>query len=428
MTLQHWSPLRWHLGLTGVMAFASAAMGSYLLLSSGSSSVMIKPRHRSLPALQNQVSDASAVRQQHETITHQIKATQTSLDTQKKTLGDLMEKSIKEEARMKAMSALLPEEIKLQDFQKNPPAWQDLELPKADERIIIEVWLNPKDDQTLRSAITLMDQRKSKLQQDKINTEKGATMKAGERLAMLKSLQQQINTNHQILVASLDISSLSSSEAKTLMEAIRGLLSSGVMRALPGQNFTNTVGIELVWVPDGGFWIGKREVSKTAFDEVMKGNGLSAQSSGGSASGISWTDALQFCINLTKREQAADSTESHSSPKNSQYSLPYIAQWQLAQSHVADLSLENFSGGVNEWSMSKYDPSLNLKSSVASFAVRQSNWQYALSNDTADLLPPNMRSYSKSGTASKATGTAGNISIYNGQVGLRVILVPAKNL
>ncbi len=101
--------------------------------------------------------------------------------------------------------------------------------------------------------------------------------------------------------------------------------------AVPGDLFTNTVGMELVKV--GGYWAGKYTVTQKEYQQVMGSNPSAFPGETHPVDSVSWNDAMDFCAKLT-----AVSRESNDVPVGYYYTLPSESEWQ---SLVADASLKD---------------------------------------------------------------------------------------
>ncbi len=88
-------------------------------------------------------------------------------------------------------------------------------------------------------------QRASSGVENRTETEKGLT-----------AMRVKLVTDRENYLSMLVVDALSEAEIKTLLAKIKELFSGGI-RAVAGEDFTNSVGIEMVWVPEGGFWIGR---------------------------------------------------------------------------------------------------------------------------------------------------------------------------
>jgi formylglycine-generating enzyme required for sulfatase activity len=79
--------------------------------------------------------------------------------------------------------------------------------------------------------------------------------------------------------------------------------------------------MELVWVPergaDGGFWMGKYEVTQEQYEAVMGKNPSNFKGAKNPVETVSWNDATDFC---RKASQKTGGT----------CSLPSVAQWTYA--------------------------------------------------------------------------------------------------
>ncbi|HXR07443.1 MAG TPA: SUMF1/EgtB/PvdO family nonheme iron enzyme [Candidatus Acidoferrum sp.] len=106
----------------------------------------------------------------------------------------------------------------------------------------------------------------------------------------------------------------------------------------PPQLFTNSIGMEFVWVPDvvgGGAFVGKYEVTKPQYQKVMGGlpNGQALDNPNLPVTDVTFDQARQFCEKLSQQE-------------NKHYTLPTKQQWLSA----IGLSEENV---TNAWDILK---------------------------------------------------------------------------
>lgn len=102
---------------------------------------------------------------------------------------------------------------------------------------------------------------------------------------------------------------------------------------VPGAQFTNSVGMELVRI-SGGFWAGKFEVTQKEYQKVT-GSNPSAFSGDNKlpVDSVSWNDAVEFCRKLTEMD-----IKEKKLPEGYRYTLPTEDEWQ---SFAASASLED---------------------------------------------------------------------------------------
>ncbi len=123
-------------------------------------------------------------------------------------------------------------------------------------------------------------------------------------------------------------------DARQLRDNAKQKLSGGV----PPHLFTNSIGMEFVWVPDvfgGGAFVGKYEVTKPQYQKIMGGlpNGQALDNPNLPVTDVTFEQARQFCERLSQQE-------------NKHYALPTRQQWLSA----AGLSEENV---TNAWGILK---------------------------------------------------------------------------
>jgi formylglycine-generating enzyme required for sulfatase activity len=98
------------------------------------------------------------------------------------------------------------------------------------------------------------------------------------------------------------------------------------------ENFTNSLGMVMVWVPDG-YRVGQTEVTQDQFQQVMEANPSRFQDPRRPVESVTWTEGAEFCRRLTEKEQREEKL-----PKSYAYALPSEAQWE---SFVADATLKD---------------------------------------------------------------------------------------
>lgn len=102
-------------------------------------------------------------------------------------------------------------------------------------------------------------------------------------------------------------------------------------------SFKNSIGMELVWLEkasdQGGYWVGKYEVTQSEYEKVTGGNPAEFQGARRPVEKVSWNEAVDFCAKLTGLDSKAGKL-----PKGFAYALPAEKQWEY---FVADATLED---------------------------------------------------------------------------------------
>src|ERR1700722_4194524 len=106
----------------------------------------------------------------------------------------------------------------------------------------------------------------------------------------------------------------------------------------PEQNFTNSVGMELVQVP-GGFWAGKFEVTQKQFQKVMNSNPSAFSGETRPVDSITYDEAVEFCEKMTALD-----LKKKKLPAGYYYTLPTEDEWT---SLVSDASLDDAVTSLN---------------------------------------------------------------------------------
>lgn len=306
----------------------------------------------------------------------------------------------------------------LDDLRKKPPPWDKLgfDRQRPEDSKIIEVWVGPDitDDQ-VGQVVSILKAKKDAFTQQAANGANNRT----ETQKRFIALRDKLKTDGQNRLSMLVIDVIGDNEIQTLWAKIKELFSGGI-RAVAGENFINSVGMEMVWVPTGKFWMGKTEVTSSAYKAIM-GSGSGGDSP---AEGISWDRASKFCQNLSNQEEdppAPPSPNSKLRPLGTQYELPGVKQWRTARDAAGTLGMSGFSDGLSEWSSDTHASGLSQNYSFTQGVnvPVQSSWALAMNGNTAQPLPGAL-------TGSWVQTGKDRIVIWQGRLGFRVILIPAS--
>jgi formylglycine-generating enzyme required for sulfatase activity len=89
------------------------------------------------------------------------------------------------------------------------------------------------------------------------------------------------------------------------------------------KDFVAACGIDMVWIPDGGFWAGKYHVRQGEFETVAGYNPSTFRRPNRPVETISWDAAMAFCDKLNDYEKKAGKL-----PAGYHYTLPTESQWE----------------------------------------------------------------------------------------------------
>jgi hypothetical protein len=90
------------------------------------------------------------------------------------------------------------------------------------------------------------------------------------------------------------------------------------------KDFIAACGMPMVWIPDGGFWVGKYEFKQDDFEKVAGYNPSVFRRPDRPVESISWESAMAFIDKLNDYERKAGKL-----PSGYHYSLPKETQWDL---------------------------------------------------------------------------------------------------
>ncbi len=416
--------LRWQAILAaGLLLMCALISGLWLTSASAFGSHVATPPARRLPVRKTAGGDAGQASQaQRQSLQTERQEKTTQLSEQEKMLTQTEAKLSQALLVMQSKTGTKsPEEVAVEKLRDEPITWESLAPQKPDADELRRIF-NTEGADITKATNLLAASRKT--WQDQVQEAKTSGTKSKEqRIKSLKSMQQLFETKSSQAMIVLNMDDLVI--ADPLLDEVTKLLSTmtGGNRAIAGQNFINSVGMDMVWVEEGGFWIGKTEVTSAAYSAINGGGG----GDDSPKEGVSLISALGYCDSLTNREakepSAADTNRLHM-PVKAQYTLPGVKQWQLASGQAENLGLSGFSDGLSEWTKDQRSSGLTNSNTVA-FATPDPKWFIICRGDTVESLPPQTSgSIVRSGTATKASGTGGNVTMWTGRLGFRVILVP----
>ena len=88
------------------------------------------------------------------------------------------------------------------------------------------------------------------------------------------------------------------------------------------KDFVAASGLPMVWIPDGGYWVGKYEVRQSDFETVTGYNPSTFRQPGRPVETVSWESAQAYIAKLNDFEKKAGKI-----PAGFHYSLPKETQW-----------------------------------------------------------------------------------------------------
>ena len=187
-----------------------------------------------------------------------------------------------------------------------------------------------------------------------------------------------------------------------------------------GKNFTHSAGIEMVWVPDGKFWIGRGEVTQKQFHTVMA-DGLVGEDK--PVEGVSISQAKEFCRKLNEPEKAPEGKVTDAALGKAPaaiFMLPTIAQWQQAKVKSASLGLTGTEDALFEWTSNVHGDGLSRSFPQAPVIKKRIGKDYPVVMTLNG--PLTLESVTTSAVTIRATTKTA--VLWSGRLGFRVILIP----
>ncbi|WP_395740966.1 hypothetical protein [Prosthecobacter sp.] len=426
MNLLVLQPLRWHFLIAALLALLCACTAGVWLSTFRAVKVggPVLPPHRPLP-LQPKAADlGTQIQEQKARLLQDKKQAETQLMTKQEEWKQLQARvSTAQQKALAAGNDNSPEKQAVLKLREQQPRWVVLDLAPADAEALALVW-DSKSTQVDR-AIQILENSRQTWKGKGASAVSSSTTERQKRQTALTDLKTRFDKESLSASSDLNLDSILPEKIEPLLAKVRKIIETpGNNRAIAGVSFTNSAGMEMVWIPDGGFWLGRSEVTSAAYKAVKGTNG----GDDSPAEGISFIEAIEFCEALNKMETVDKPLLPASQkmrPANALYTLPTVKQWRIGRTQEETLGLKGFSNGLSEWSQDRQFSRLATK--AVSYVPTEPSWFIALNGGDAIALPPTAQgNITESGSATKATGQRGTITIWSGRLGLRVILVPKQ--
>ena len=429
--MQTFRIIPWQLGSAGLLAFITAVGGGYLMVAPAATKDVWVPESKTLLLPTSKDDGTAPLKEELNRLTLAQRQAEEKLNQLKIESAQLLKSREDQQAvirqQQESAGSPLPEEQALKTLVERPPDWQSLGLPEPELNLVASAWKAPASDQLQpeQEALALLEKNRTQVIQQAEQNQSGVQKTQEQRLMLLTTLKTNIKTKQTELLSSLDLSTLKDDEITSLKQAITSLMQ-GTLRAVPGKNFTNSVGMEMVWVPfkDTGFWIGKSEVKMDEFKQVLPAeSGNCTTDSEGLVYMVMFSEADKFCKVLTQNERNGEAlTSGQICPDGWAYQLPLSGHWNYARqtSNTQGLGLENLEDGVSE--LMADSANAGSKYRVVFGSSPNSHKSGNLNSGPKEI--PDARTFKKFGTDKNVTESS--LESFSGLVGFRVALLPAK--
>ena len=420
MNLLILEPLRLQIGTLAVLGTACAGLAGWWLTAPSQRhlAATLPAVARSLPHPSSTEPPAEAMLRQKTTAVQERQSLEKRRQQQQEALSLLIKQVTALDSQMKSITGVkTPEQEAVERLKKQAPEWAKLQLSKSDQDTLVVLWESGRTDES-GSAVKILTTNRDHWRTETVNAAASGVSRRAKQEQALLAMQTQFNKESAEAVMILRIDDLSPEATNPLLDAVKKLFMTGGNRAILGENFTNTLGMQMVWVQEGGFWIGRKEVTEEQF---FRGY---AQTGGTDAvkDHVPFTQAEGFVINLNlleKEERDLGTSGFLFKPEDSRYALPTIAQWRQGRNAAG---LEGFDNDFSEWTSSKHSDGGSRFPSVPTGVtpIGNSNWPVAMQEGGPISLDPGT-----STGKSMTIGTKRSV-LWSGRFGFRVILVPGK--
>lgn len=426
MTALILQPVRVQAALAGLLGLLAAMLCGWGVAAGIRSSPLDRGTAgpRALPPLPTEGDHPLILQRQREDLSGQKQTLESQTRVQEKELADLSAKTTKLRQQSQQAGAMTAEQKNVESIKKNPPRWDDVtheKLSKPEFDRLIVLWESGTDAASEQEALRILASIQSHWKMQASTAGGNAANLRKKQAADLRTLKATFDDESAKKLAALrDEKTIISPEvADRILEAVKMLLPSD-LRAKPGEDFTNSVGIELVWVPEGNFWIGKTEVTERQYNFVIRDT---AEESDQPKDGVRISDAKHFLSRLNEIEAddalLRENLDSRLRPADYSYDLPTVPQWKSLKARSSDLQLGGFDAEPYEWTSTTHGDGQSRVFRQSPFfpkTIRPSN-PVAMDKDGAITLETTtVNSVSFKGTGGKSD------TVWFGKLGFRVIL------
>jgi len=185
------------------------------------------------------------------------------------------------------------------------------------------------------------------------------------------------------------------------------------------KDFIAACGMPMVWIPDGGFWVGKYEVRQSDFETAAGYNPSNFRRPNRPVETISWESAMAFIDKLNAYERKAGKL-----PPGFHYTLPKESQWDAVN---ADASIDQAAMSRATTLTSTQDVGYSEPNKYGVYDTLGNVWEWCLDefDDKGDhSLRGGCWLSSTENFRSAETRNAGGPKYADQFTGFRVVLVP----
>jgi hypothetical protein len=189
----------------------------------------------------------------------------------------------------------------------------------------------------------------------------------------------------------------------------------------PSRDFVAACGMPMVWIPDGGYWAGKYDVTQRVYALITGSNPSTFRSPNRPVETVSWDDAMAFCDKLNDEERRAGKL-----PNGFHYTLPTELQWETFS---ADANIDLAATSRNTTLSSTQEVGASEPNKYGLYDTVGNVWEWCLDtsgNDTTHSLRGGSWLSSIDNFPSADTRNSAGEKYADRFTGFRVVLVPEK--